>query len=446
MLGRTHKKIAVALSFAILQPTTVPACLGTMAAGSIGGTVCDVDILLRKHPAKDEEPNRDDRYDTWADIGSNILLTFLFVLVDLFIGNGAVDWFLCHIGFRTIAASAVFALIVVCGMMATHRSFMHSILVGISLSGCLYFICLPLTPAFTIGFTTHILLDLLNKTGICLFWPIKRRFNFNVCASNKTANAILETFGEILCCLMGSFFLIVDALKDRRFTEILNKPFSEGITNLGVWLVFINIVTFFAENANFSLWLKGRGPYQKHDENFNADKDNATMSFMQRSMYILFVLGGALGGLLSYISIAFRGKKYIKNGVLGIVMPAFGSICVTVEWACIYLVIVNPYNFHNRLRGYFIGVNILYLAIYCIAVNLLTFIIYTNDYKKSSRLTPKKLIEFLIAFLGGSVGAFLSINLKGYLGAQASIKNMVIKMLQMHCLMIAMIIILLMSA
>ena len=140
MLGRTHKRIGIVASFAILQPTTVPACLGALAAGSIGGFICDVDILFRNHPAKDEEQERDDYYDEeWEDAISSIILFLLFVLVDNYFGGGAVDWFLSHLGFRTIAAISVFALIIVCGTLAPHRSYMHSLLVGVALSSCLYF-------------------------------------------------------------------------------------------------------------------------------------------------------------------------------------------------------------------------------------------------------------------------------------------------------------------
>lgn len=86
---------------------------------------------------------------------------------------------------------------------------MHSLLIGLVLGGCVYVICAPLAPAFSIGFVSHLILDLLNKTGMCLFWPVKKRIKLNLCASNKATNAVLNTIGEALWCLFVPYFLIL---------------------------------------------------------------------------------------------------------------------------------------------------------------------------------------------------------------------------------------------
>ena len=443
MLGGTHKRIGIVASFAVLRPTTIPACLGALAAGAIGGDICDIDILFKNNPAKDEDQNRDDHYDgAWEDAASNVLLFLLFVLVDWYFGNGAVDWFHQHLGFHTLAAGAVLALIVVCGTLAPHRSYMHSILIGLIMSGCVFVICAPLAPAFAIGYATHIVLDLVNKGEMALLWPLKKGFSLKLCSANKTANAVLETIGEILCDLLVAYFLMVSLLNYNQSTKIiefLTAPFSEGVTNLGAWLIVINIITFFAENINFSLWVKGKGPYQEHDENFNAEKDNATMFFMQRNMYILFVAGGALGGLLGYLAIALRGKKYIKNGALGLVIPLFGAVCVVLEWACIYLLIVNPGSIYDWLKTNAAGVNILYIGVYLLAMNIAAFIVYINDKKRLNSLKVKTVLELIIAFIGGATGAYLAINIEGYFSAQKPMKGTVMKMVQTHCVIIALV-------
>ena len=447
MLGGTHKKIGMVASLAILRPATIPACLGALAAGSIGGDICDIDILWRKHPAKDEDPERDDHYDgEWEDVASDVILFFLFVIVDWYFGSGAVAWIQSHFGFQTLAAMAVFGLIVVCGMIAAHRSFMHSILVGLVLSGCLYIICAPLVPAFAIGYVSHLLLDLCNRTGMKLFWPIPKRFKLGLCASNKTANAVVDTIGEILLCLLASFFLIRAVLyneQSKKLLDLLLSPYSEETTVFAAWLWFVNILTFLIENINFSRWLKGKWPYQRHGEGFNREKDTATMDFMQRNMYILFVLGGALGGLLSFIVIAFRGRKYVKNGALGAAMPLFGATCVLIEWSCIYHVIVHTKELQTWVNANCQGLNALYIMIFLIVMSILTYIVYSKDDERINSLSVKTFLELLIAFLGGAAGGLLSINLKGYLSGQAIIRSTVMKMLQTHCLIIAMFVVLL---
>lgn len=224
--------------------------------------------------------------------------------------------------------------------------------------------------------------------------------------------------------------------------ELLAAPFSDGISNLGAWLILINIITFFVENINFTLWLKGKGPYQAHDEYFNAEKDNATMNFMQRNIYILFVLGGALGGLLGYFAIAFRGKRYIKGGALGFAVPAFSAICVVLEWTCIYLVLMNPNIIHNRIWDNPLGVNIRYLLVYFAIINVLAFVLYTKDDEKMNGLNGRILLELVIAFIGGATGGYLSICLEGYFSAQSPLKKAIIKMMQLHGLLLAMLVIL----
>ena len=440
MLGRTHRKIGIATTFAILKPITVPACLGALAAGSIGGTICDIDILFRDHPADDEEPERDDQYDgEWEDFALNLILFLLFIVVDKYFGGGAVDWFFRHLGFHTIAMGAVFALIVVCGMFAPHRAFMHSLFAGIALSGCIYIICAPLAPGFAIGFASHILLDLLNKTGICLFWPIKKRFKLNVCSSNKTADAVISTVAEIMCDLLVSFFLIISIIHYNQNTnifEMMSASYSDRLTNLGAWLVFINVLTFIVERLNFSLWYNGMFPYQNHDEFFDKEKDDITADFMQSNIYILFVLGGAIGGLLSYITIGLRRKKYIENGTLGIVVPSFGAVCVAIEWACLYTIIINPVYITSWLRENVRGFNIICLVGYIVLINILAFIIYSNDRKRMDRFTVKVFFELLIAFIGGAAGSLLAMRLKGFLCNQSPIRSDISKTLQTHCLMI----------
>ena len=441
MLGRTHKKIAVATAFAVIQPTTVPACLGVLAAGAIGGEMCDIDILFRNFPAKDEDPYRDDHYDgKWEDVASNVILFLLFVLVDGYFSNSSIEWFFSHFGFQTLAAGAVFTLIVVCGTMAPHRSYMHSIFVGAVLSGCLYVVCAPLAPAFAVGFATHLLLDFVNKSGMPLFWPIRKRFNLNLCSANKTTNSVLETIGEVLCDLLVSYFLIVaflDHSQAYKILEILRAPYSDGISNLGAWLVFINILTFFIESINFSRWLKGKWPYQNHDEYFNSEKDDATTSFVQRNIYVLFVLGGAIGGLLSYIWIFIWKRKYIKNGALGFAIPAFGAVCIIIEWGCIYLAVMKPTDIVAWLEYNLSGINAVYLSIYIVVINIIAFIVYSQDGIRINHFTLGNFFSLFVGFVGGAAGGLLAINLKGYFSNQKFFKNTVMKMVQTQCLMIA---------
>lgn len=90
-----------------------------------------------------------------------------------------------------------------------HRKFFHSILCGLILSFIIFIITgnifsSPYIAAlsFGSGFLSHLLLDMLNKDGIALFYPIKYRFHIASFKSDGFLNLILTGFFSLLLILI----------------------------------------------------------------------------------------------------------------------------------------------------------------------------------------------------------------------------------------------------
>ncbi|MDE6729178.1 MAG: metal-dependent hydrolase, partial [Oscillospiraceae bacterium] len=71
------------------------------------------------------------------------------------------------------------------------RSFMHSLLALATLDVSLALIYQPFVQYFTVGFLSHLAIDLLNKKKLKLLYPKKDGFSFRLCSSSGIVNRIL---------------------------------------------------------------------------------------------------------------------------------------------------------------------------------------------------------------------------------------------------------------
>lgn len=89
------------------------------------------------------------------------------------------------------------AFLTICaiGMKSRHRTFMHSFLAMILLTGCLWLFLPVAAGYFAVGFATHLLLDFFNKKGERLFFPVKKYFGIRVLSSSGLVNDVLFGVG-----------------------------------------------------------------------------------------------------------------------------------------------------------------------------------------------------------------------------------------------------------
>lgn len=110
-----------------------------------------------------------------------------------------------------LIGAGLFAALSVIGQKQPHRGMTHSIvacaLFTVSVCMVLYwidkhFVVLG-TVAFGVAYMSHLLIDLLNRKGEQLFWPLPNRFCFKVCSASGFGNE---------CTFVGGILLIVISL------------------------------------------------------------------------------------------------------------------------------------------------------------------------------------------------------------------------------------------
>ena len=102
---------------------------------------------------------------------------------------------------------ALFLGLGLAGALTAHRSFMHSLLGWALFTGAVYLAAPPLTGAFGVAYGSHLALDMFNKKGMPLLFPMKRRFSLKLFRADGIADKLLLGLS-----LPGAAALIVTAL------------------------------------------------------------------------------------------------------------------------------------------------------------------------------------------------------------------------------------------
>ena len=382
MLGKTHVAVGVATAIAILQPASSVGLLSAVAGGALGGWICDIDC---KEVSVDE------------GTAQGFLLTSLVVGLSLFLdyklGNGACDYVLSHWGLTSLIAVILFVIACIYGFSSSHRTFMHSILALVLLSRLVSVFCFPLSKAFSIGYLTHIILDLFNKRGLQLLFPLKARICFNACDSNGRANDILWGFAGIISMLLiGWEFISTFSVDSFSFNGgfLGNLPYLSPFVS---YLIKINIATFIIFCLDY--WICKHTGWVK-DENY-------THSILD----LLAVAGGAYGMLLSFIVLKQKIGKHNANWqIIG--------VSLAVLWTVIIALVCDPFNMgfdtaiHPAIKDHLGAIG------YLIAINVVTGITFFRD---RNRFRPKwtfsEFLLVLLGLLGGTIGALVVMTLTG---------------------------------
>lgn len=199
MQGKTHAAAAVAAALLITRPTT-PLILGaTVAAAALGGLAPDVDAL----------------YSDARKFMNNATAAICLVLIAglLLAQNEVVQLSSLISAGRTVLTGDLFfgpALLIcflIVGGMMPHRSMTHSIAAVLVVWQCLVLIPEIGTP-FVLGYISHLLLDLLNRKGLQLFFPFPQKVCLGFCSSERLVNRIMFLTSEAFAILYVSFFLI----------------------------------------------------------------------------------------------------------------------------------------------------------------------------------------------------------------------------------------------
>ncbi len=193
MLGKTHMAVGIAATLACTCPKTVAELSMAVAIGTVGALIPDIDVESSESCRKAN--------------GAILLLSAISAAV------AALDYFMGIKILEDVAgnsdAARIFAGVLlfvgtcVFGKKQPHRSFMHSFLALALLDGSLALAFPLFLPYFTVGFLSHLVLDLCNQKGLKLFYPCKYGVCLGWFRAHGWADRLLCTAGCAAALLLS---------------------------------------------------------------------------------------------------------------------------------------------------------------------------------------------------------------------------------------------------
>lgn len=186
MMSKTHIAVGMAAALALAQTGSAESCIAAVIGGSVGGIIADCDIT----------PSRAHRD---ALVGRLIVagIALVAIAIDSQTGAGICGYIVDNLGVSLVAGVLLFAGLTAVGARSDHRSFTHSLVAMAAFCFAVYLACEPLLPYFAAGYASHLALDVTNKQGIKLFWPIKAGVSLGLCSAKGVANKATCAVGAI---------------------------------------------------------------------------------------------------------------------------------------------------------------------------------------------------------------------------------------------------------
>ena len=198
----------MAAAFSIVRPETVAGALPVIAGGALGCLICDLDCENKSEKSDSSHWRavmvlvaaaaliEDHLMDAgmWRSLGqSGNYLVGLLGQSDGYPGNspGQVGQYLWFVGL------AGFVIICVFAGGSGHRGFSHSLLALVLETICLWLIFPAVALPFAIAFASHVLLDIMNKKSVRLFYPAKKGIRLGWFYADRLANKVFEAAGTV---------------------------------------------------------------------------------------------------------------------------------------------------------------------------------------------------------------------------------------------------------
>lgn len=384
MQGKTHFTIGMATALLITQPATIPGVLATIVAGGVGGKLPDIDL-------RDKKIEREEVYNSIIDF----LFVGAIVAVDYLVGDGICYYISTNWGLKIWIGLGMLIFLCIISMFSSHRSFTHSFVGAILYAIAMYLFCMPITIPFVIGCVSHIVIDLFNKKGMTLFFPIKKRFCLNVCESKSKTSEVLYWIGLASTILFGAI------LFSRTFqnSEIINENFVGilsinifGINIFQIYLIFINIITFLGFQRSWANSYKEALAETNKEIRIQLEFETWILNF-------LAIIGGGVGMMFALLCHGCFPSGYNAN---------WWSICYSsiLGWFSVYCYILNPFSLVLNPINWFDSKHLV-IYLYLILINVISAFLFWHNRKR--HLNEYNLIHSLLWFvgaLGGTIGAY----------------------------------------
>lgn len=190
MLGKTHIAVGIAAAYGIMQPKTAPEFVVATVGGSIGGIMADIDVRI----------DRSNKYALKASIDAlygeilAVAISACALAGDYLGGGNILQGIVGHWQLSAIGAAMLIALIAI-GELSKHRDRTHSLLACVLFSASALLIELNIGLAFAIGYGSHLLIDLFNKSPVRLLYPLKKGVCFKICYADRFGNELFLVLG-----------------------------------------------------------------------------------------------------------------------------------------------------------------------------------------------------------------------------------------------------------
>ena len=199
MTGKTHLAAGMAAALCVSAPNTLGRCALIMTCGALGGVFADTDAL-----------KSDRRRDAIFARACSLAALAAFLVFALYLETD----FAARLDSarpRVLTGAAGLVLLWLAGTYFRHRGFMHS-LPGMALfTLCAHLVYPPVTSACLAGYASHLLLDLFNKKGLRLLWPLSPTFCLTLCRADGAADKLLFLFSLAIVALQACGFLLSGA-------------------------------------------------------------------------------------------------------------------------------------------------------------------------------------------------------------------------------------------
>ena len=170
MMDNTHVATGIAIATLVVQPHDIPTFCATIVGGAVGGIIVVCLII------------------DWLN-GSVLINSILNITnLNLIIGLGVI----------------LFSMIK--GRFSQHRIFTHSISFLLLMCSGIAIFSIEIAIPFAIGFIFYILLDLMNKMPVKIFYPLKKMLLFVLGYASQTANKVISCISTFACIVEVVYF------------------------------------------------------------------------------------------------------------------------------------------------------------------------------------------------------------------------------------------------
>ena len=189
MEKKTHVACANLISLSLIRPSSIQELLITVGVSTLGGLLPDVDL---------KDSTSDKIFDRLMT--SLITIIIMSIIINHYFNINLYNVIKGYNNiFNYIICLSLFIIMSYLGSKTPHRSFTHSFLGLFIYSAILsYSFNDQVVTIFFISYLSHLILDLLNKKGLTLFYPLKNRLSLNLCEVKGTINKILFITSSIL--------------------------------------------------------------------------------------------------------------------------------------------------------------------------------------------------------------------------------------------------------